>query len=166
MATDKSIYQFKVKDVHGKEVSLEDYKGKVLMIVNTASKCGFTPQLEGMTEVYREFKDQGFEVLAFPSNDFAGQEPLEGAEIEQFCVMEYDAEYPIFQKTHVKGKEQSELFGFLSSKKLNGKVGSRPRWNFYKYLVDREGRVNTYYTSITKPNSGRVKKRIRKLLEE
>jgi len=166
MSDSKSIFQFSVEDIDGKTVSLEDYKGKVLLIVNTASKCGFTPQLEGMEELYAMYKDKGFEVLAFPSNDFAGQEPLEGEELKQFCVMKYEAKYPIFDKVHVKGKDVAPLYEFLSKKSLNGKVNSVPKWNFHKYLVDQEGKVVDYYYSITSPTSGKIKRNIEKLLKD
>lgn len=162
--TNPSIHQFTVNDVHGQAVSLEKYAGKVLLVVNTASKCGFTPQLEDMAELYKEFREDGLEILAFPSNDFAGQEPLEGEALEQFCVLNYDAEYPIFDKVHVKGSKASDLFRFLSSKKENGRVSSVPKWNFHKYLVDKEGQVVDYFYSITSPTSSRMKKAIKKLL--
>ena len=159
-----SIHQFKVEDTTGAIVDLKKYAGKVLLVVNTASKCGFTPQLKGMQSLYAEYKDQGLEVLAFPSNDFAGQEPLDGEAIEQFCVMEYEAAYPIFNKIKVKGDGVHPLYEFLSDKSKNGKVSSKPKWNFHKYLVDKDGRVIDYFLSITKPNSRKVKKAIEKLL--
>lgn len=162
----KNIHEFSVKDVIGKEVSLADYKGKVLLVVNTASECGFTPQLKGLEEIYQEYKDQGFEVLAFPSNDFGGQEPLDGSAIQQFCELKFKTTFPLFEKSHVKGKDQSELYQFLSSKKENGKVNSTPKWNFHKYLIDKEGKVVDYYYAITKPTAGKVKKAIEKLLAE
>lgn len=161
-----SIHQFKVKDASGNEVSLADYKGKALLIVNTASQCGFTPQLDDMEKLYEEFKDEGFEVLAFPSNDFAGQEPLDGEAIQQFCMIKYNAQYPIFEKTVVKGNDASPLYKFLSDKKLNGKVSSKPKWNFHKYLVDKEGRVVDYFYSITNPTSSKIKKSIKKILAD
>lgn len=161
-----SIHQFTVKDASGNEVSLSEYKGKALLIVNTASKCGFTPQLDDMEKLYEEFKEEGFEVLAFPSNDFAGQEPLEGEAIQQFCVTKYNAQYPIFEKTVVKGKDASPLYKFLSDKKLNGKVSSKPKWNFHKYLIDKEGKVVDYYYSITKPTSSKIKRSIKKILAD
>lgn len=161
-----SIHQFTVKDASGNDVSLADYKGKALLIVNTASQCGFTPQLDDMEKLYEEFKEDGFEVLAFPSNDFAGQEPLDGEAIQQFCVMKYNAQYPIFEKTVVKGKDASPLFKFLSDKKLNGKVSSKPKWNFHKYLVDKDGKVVDYYYSITNPTSSKIKRSIKKILED
>ncbi len=159
-----SIHQFQVEDTTGAIVDLKKYAGKVLLVVNTASKCGFTPQLKDMEELYAEYKDQGLEVLAFPSNDFAGQEPLEGEAIAQFCVTKYEASYPIFNKIKVKGKEVHPLYDFLSDKSKNGKVSSTPKWNFHKYLVDKEGKVVDYYLSITNPTSGKVKKAIEKLL--
>lgn len=159
-----SIHQFEVNDIKGQTVKLSDYKGKVLMIVNTASQCGFTPQLDGMEALYKEYKDRGFEILAFPSNDFGGQEPLDGEAIEQFCMTEYQASYPIFEKMHVKGRKASELFKFLSDKKENGKVSSSPKWNFHKYLIDQEGRVVDYFYTITKPDAGKVRRAVEKLL--
>ncbi len=164
MGNNKSIFQFTVNDIDGKSVSLEDYKGKVLLIVNTASKCGFTPQLEAMENLYESYKDKGFEVLAFPSNDFGGQEPLEGTEIKQFCMLKYEAKYPIFDKVHVKGKDATPLFEFLSKKSLNGKVNSVPKWNFHKYLVDQEGKVVDFFYTITSPTSSKIKRKIEKLL--
>ena len=164
MENQKSIHQFSVKNIHQEEVSLSKYKGKVLLIVNTASKCGFTPQLDGMEKLYDEFKEDGFEVLAFPSNDFAGQEPLEGEAIQQFCVTQYSASYPIFDKIHVKGKDADPLFQFFSDKKLNGKFSSKPKWNFHKYLIDKDGNVADYFYSITKPTSSKIKRSIKKLL--
>jgi len=161
----KNIYQFSAKDVNGKTVSLENYKGKVLLIVNTASECGFTPQLKGMESLYKEYKDKGVEVLGFPSNDFGGQEPLDGMEIQNFCELNFKTTFPLFEKSHVKGSKQSELFQFLSSKKENGAVNSIPKWNFHKYLIDKEGRVVDYFYSITKPNSAKIKKAIDKLLK-
>lgn len=159
-----SIHQFQVEDTTGAIVDLKEYAGKVLLVVNTASKCGFTPQLKDMEALYAEYKDQGLEVLAFPSNDFAGQEPLDGEAIAQFCMTKYEASYPIFNKIKVKGKEVHPLYDFLSDKSKNGKVSSKPKWNFHKYLVDKEGKVVDYYFSTTKPTSGKVKKAIEKLL--
>lgn len=161
---EQTIHQFTVKNIEGNDVSLEQYKGKVLLIVNTASKCGFTPQLNGMKELYEEFKGEDFEILAFPSNDFAGQEPLDGKELAQFCMVKYEAEYPIFDKVHVKGKNASALYQFLSDKDKNGKINSIPKWNFHKYIIDKEGKVVDYYLTITKPTSNRLKKRIKSLL--
>lgn len=160
----KSIHQFTVNDIDGNPTSLEQYKGKVLLIINTASKCGFTPQLDDMEKLYTDFKDEDFEILAFPSNDFGGQEPLSGNDIKQFCMLEYNAKYPIFEKMSVKGKNASELFQFLSKKSENGTLNSSPKWNFHKYLVDKDGFVVDYYYTITNPNSNKIRKAIKKLL--
>ncbi len=164
MSDFKSIFDFTVTDIDDKQISLEQYRGKVLLIVNTASKCGFTPQLDDMEKLYKEYKDRDFEILAFPSNDFGGQEPLSGEALKQFCMIDYKAEYPIFKKIHVKGEAADPLFEFLSKKSLNGKVNSSPKWNFHKYLVDKEGRVVDYYYSITSPTSAKIKRKIDKLL--
>ena len=159
-----SIHQFKVEDTTGAIVDLKNYAGKVLLIVNTASQCGFTPQLNDMEDLYAEYKAQGLEILAFPSNDFGGQEPLEGEEIAQFCLIKYDATYPIFNKIKVKGKEVHPLYDFLSDKSKNGTVSSKPKWNFHKYLIDKEGKVVDYFISMTNPTSKKIKKAIEKLL--
>jgi len=159
-----SIHQFQVEDTTGAIVDLKKYAGKVLLVVNTASKCGFTPQLKDMEKLYADYKDQGLEVLAFPSNNFAGQEPLEGEAIAQFCVTKYEASYPIFNKIVVRGEGIHPLYDFLSDKSRNGSVSSKPKWNFHKYLVDKEGKVVDYFLSITNPTSGKVKKAIEKLL--
>jgi len=159
-----SIHQFTINNIEGEAVPLSNYKGKVLLIVNTASQCGFTPQLEDMEEIYRDFRAEGLEILAFPSNDFGGQEPLEGAEIQQFCLRKFEADFPIMEKSHVKGAKASELFQFLGDHKQNGAVNAKPNWNFHKYLVNKNGEVVNYFLPITKPNSNKVKKAIQKEL--
>ena len=160
----QTIYDFEVKNLYGERVSLSEYRGKVLLIVNTASQCGLTPQMAGMTELYNSYKDRGFEILAFPSNDFKGQEPLEGKAIEEFCDLRYRAKYPIFEKVHVRGPQASELYRFLANKQANGKVGLSPLWNFQKYLINRQGQVVTYFFPFTKPTANRLKKAIEALL--
>lgn len=136
------------------------------MIVNTASKCGFTPQFEKLEKLHQEYKDKGFTVLGFPSNDFAGQEPNNADKAEEFCKINYGVSFPIMEKMHVKGKEQSELFDFLSDKKKNGKVNSKPKWNFHKYLINKKGEVVDFYYTPTSPTSGKIKKKVEKLLSE
>jgi glutathione peroxidase len=160
----KSVHNFKVHDLSGKEVQLNMYKGKVLLIVNTASECGFTPQYEDLEAVYQLYKNKGFEVLAFPSNDFGGQEPLNGNEIQQFCSVKFHTTFPIFDKIHVKGKNANPLYSFLSNKSQNGNVNIAPKWNFQKYLIDKNGYVIDYYLSTTSPTSAKVKKAIEALL--
>jgi glutathione peroxidase len=160
---DKSIYQFNVQKLNGEEVSLAEYKNKVLLIVNTASQCGFTPQLKELAELKDKFPGEDFEILAFPSNDFGGQEPLEGAELASFCEIQR-VNYPVFEKIRVRGPYAHPLYKFFADKKANGKVGSVPRWNFHKFLVGRSGLVSDFYFPFTKPTSSKIRKRITKLL--
>jgi glutathione peroxidase len=161
---ENTIYQFRVENSKGEEVNLQQYEGKVLMIVNTASECGFTPQLQELEELRKEFENQKFEILAFPSNDFGQQEPLNDEAIGRFCAMNYHTHFTIFKKTRVRGSYASPLFKFLADKKLNGHVSAAPRWNFHKYLVNSKGEVIDYFFPFTKPNSAKVKKKIQKLL--
>ncbi len=160
----KSIYDLKAQDLQGEAVSLKDYKGKVLLIVNIASQCGFTPQLEALENVYKKYRAKGFEILAFPCNQFAGQEPLKNGAIQEFCSMEYGISFRIMEKTQVKGPSAHPVFKFLSNKAENGKVGLSPMWNFQKYLVDRNGMVMDYFMPFTRPDSSKVTKAIEALL--
>jgi len=161
-----TVYSFTVRDAAGKEHPMSEFRGKVLMIVNTATECGFTPQLEGLETLYETYRDRDFLVLGFPSNQFADQEPRKDGEIEEFCKVNYGVSFPIFQKMKVKGPEADPLFQFLSEREQNGKVSSRPRWNFHKYLIDRHGRVTDFFLPFTKPEAKRVQKAIEKLLDE
>ncbi len=160
---DKSIYQFNVQNLNGENINLAEYKNKVLLIVNTASQCGFTPQLKDLAALKKEFAGQDFEILAFPSNDFGAQEPLEGSAIAAFCEVQ-EVNYPVFNKIRVRGPYADPLYQFLSDKKLNGKLNAIPRWNFHKYLINRSGFVTDFYFPFTKPNSSKVKKQISRLL--
>jgi len=166
MNSTQTIYPFKVKLLNGKEKNLSDYDGKVLMIVNTASGCGFTPQLKELQELRTAYAEMGFEVLGFPSNDFGGQEPLDSNGINEFCEVNFGVKFPMFEKTMVRGAEAHPLFKFLSDKKLNGNLSSSPKWNFHKYLINRSGEVVDYFYSFTKPGSAKIKKRIQRLLDE
>jgi glutathione peroxidase len=159
----KSIYQFDIKNIDGEEINLSAYKGKVLLIVNTASQCGFTPQLKDLAALKNEFKDTDFEILGLPSNDFGGQEPLDGAAIATFCE-NYGSNFPIFDKIRVRGPYAHPLYKFLSDKKENGKFSSVPRWNFHKFLIDKDGIPQDFYYPFTKPNTSKVKKKIQRLL--
>lgn len=160
----KTIHDFKAKEITGKEVDLSNYKGKVLLITNTASKCGLTPQYKDLENLYQEYKDKGFEILAFPSNQFMGQEPLEGEAIQEFCEVNYGVTFKVFDKVDVKGETQTPLFKYLSNKDENGKVNLSPKWNFQKYLIDKEGKVVDYFLPTTNPDSSKVKKAIEKIL--
>ncbi|TCC89493.1 glutathione peroxidase [Pedobacter frigiditerrae] len=166
MNSNQTIYPFKAKLLSGKEKNLSDFNGKVVMIVNTATGCGFTPQLKELQELRDEYADKGFEVLGFPSNDFGGQEPLDGAAINEFCEVNFGVQFPMFEKIMVRGELAHPLFKFLSDKKLNGHVSSSPRWNFHKYIIDKNGEVVDYFYPFTKPSSSKIKKKIQRLLDE
>ncbi|KAK1684596.1 hypothetical protein QYE76_045444 [Lolium multiflorum] len=157
-----SVHDFTVKDASGKDVDLSVYKGKVLLIVNVASQCGLTnSNYTELSQVYEKYKDQGLEILAFPCNQFGGQEPGTNEEIVQFACTRFKAEYPIFDKVDVNGKEVSPLYKFLKSSK-GGLFGDSIKWNFSKFLVDKEGRVVDRYAPTTSPLS--IEKDIKKLL--
>jgi glutathione peroxidase len=160
---DNSIYQFTVNTIQGQELNLSQYKNKVVLIVNTASECGFTPQLKDLVALKKEFAGQDFEILSFPSNDFGGQEPLEGEAITAFCE-NYGANFPIFDKIRVRGPYADPLYKFFADKKANGVLGSSPRWNFHKFLINRDGKVTDFFYPFTNPTSSKIRKKISKLL--
>ena len=160
----EKLHDFKARDLQGKEVDFSEYKGKAVLVVNTASECGFTPQFKELEELYKEYKPQGLEIVGFPSNDFGGQEPLQGEEIEEFCQVNYGVSFKMMDKVKVTGDEAAEVFKFLSDKKRNGRTSLAPKWNFHKYLIDKNGRVVDYFLTITKPTSSKVKKAIEKTL--
>jgi glutathione peroxidase-family protein len=161
---DKTIYQFTMNDIDGKPVSLSEFKGQVILIVNVASKCGYTPQYEELQKVYSEYKDKGFVILAFPANNFLSQEPGTDAEIKEFCTEKYNVTFPVFSKISVKGKDKAPLYNFLTSKDENGVMESSVKWNFQKYLIDREGRLVTFFDPGTKPDDPMIKEAVLKLL--
>jgi len=160
---DNNIYRFNVQKLDGEVISLSDYKDKILLIVNTASQCGFTPQLKDLVELKKEFEGKDFEILAFPSNDFGGQEPLEGEALAEFCEIQR-VNFPVFEKIRVRGPYADPLYKFFGDKKENGKFSSVPRWNFHKFLIDKSGLVTDFYYPFTKPLSSKIRKRITKLL--
>lgn len=135
-----SIYDYVVKDAEGKEVNLSEYKGKALLIVNTATGCGFTPQYEGLENLYKQYKDQGFEILDFPCNQFGNQAPGTESEIKSFCQLKYNTSFKLFAKVEVNGANEEPLFTFLKKQK-GGLLGSKIKWNFTKFLVDKNGNV-------------------------
>lgn len=161
-----TVYDFEVKQTNGELVSLSKYKGKALLIVNTASQCGFTPQYKALEKLYNEFKDEGLVILGFPSDDFGGQEPLAGEELQQYCEINHGVTFPIFDKLGVKAPDAHPLFKYLSDKSENGKVGAKPRWNFHKYLVDPSGKVVDFFYPFTSPLSDRLKRKIKLVLRE
>lgn len=151
-----SIYDITVKDAEGNDVSLNKYKGDVLLIVNTATGCGFTPQYEGLEELYEKYHDQGFEVLDFPCNQFGHQAPGTNEEIVEFCTLTYHTQFKTFGKIDVNGPDESPLYTFLKSQK-KGFLGSKIKWNFEKFLVDRHGNVVDRFASTTEPKTIDVK---------
>jgi glutathione peroxidase len=160
---DNNIYRFIVQKLNGDEISLSAYTNKVLLIVNTASQCGFTPQYKELVALKNEFAGSDFEILAFPSNDFGGQEPLEGSAIGQFCES-FGVNFPIFDKIRVRGPYADTLYQFFADKKQNGVLSSVPRWNFHKFLISRSGIVTDFFYPFTKPMSSKIRKKITRLL--
>lgn len=157
-----NVHDFEANTLRGQEESLSKYKGKVLLVVNTASKCGLTPQYKGLQEVYDKFKDRGFEILGFPSNQFAGQEPGESEDIAEFCEINYGVSFPMYEKINVKGADAHPLFQYLS-KEAPGVLGSKSiKWNFTKFLVDQEGHVLKRFAPQTTPDQ--IEEDIEKLL--
>ena len=144
------IYDFKVRNAKGVEVSMADYQGKVLLIVNTATGCGFTPQYEGLQDLYNKYKDKGLEILDFPCNQFGHQAPGTEEEIQEFCTLKYKTTFPLFAKIEVNGENASPLFEFLKKQK-GGFLGDDIKWNFTKFLVARNGAVVERYAPVTKP---------------
>ncbi len=145
-----------VKDINEQEVDLSKYRGKVVMIVNVASKCGFTPQYAALELIYEKYRDRGFVILGFPSNDFLWQEPGSNAEIKTFCSLKYNVTFDMFAKVSVRGGDASPLYQDLTSKKLNGPFGGAVKWNFTKFLVSRDGAVVARFGPSTKPDDPEV----------
>ena len=156
-----SVYDFVMKDADGVDVSLVDYKGKVLLIVNTATGCGFTPQYNALEELYEKYKDQGFEILDFPCNQFGGQAPGTDAEITEFCTINFGVSFRQFSKIDVNGENEAPLYTYLKNEK-GGILGTKIKWNFTKFLVDREGNVVERYAPTVTPE--RMEPRIKELL--
>ena len=156
-----ALYDLSAKLPGGRTQSMADYRGKVLLIVNTASKCGFTPQYEGLEELYRDYKDRGFEVLGFPCNQFGAQEPGNAEEIANFCSLTYDVTFPLMAKIDVNGSNADPIFKHLKDEQT-GLLGSGIKWNFTKFLVDRDGKVVSRHAPTTKPEQ--LRKEIEELL--
>lgn len=147
-----NLYDLTVENMQGKEISLSEYKDKVILIVNTASKCGFTPQFEMLQEMYLELKDQDFIILGFPCNQFFKQDPGSNKDILEFCQLNYGVSFPMFAKLNVKGKEQSELYKYLVENTPVNK-GKKVKWNFEKFLVNKQGEIVNRYASNVKPEA-------------
>jgi glutathione peroxidase len=161
-----SVLGFKMKDIDGKDVNLADYKGEVLLVVNTASNCGYTPQYERLETIFEKYKEKGFKVLAFPANEFLAQEPGTDAEIKTFCKTKYHVAFPVFSKIVVKGEGIHPLYQFLTGKETNPKFAGDIPWNFTKFLVNRKGEVIGRFPPKVEPDSSEVTKAIETALSD
>lgn len=156
------FYDFKAKKMNGQEIKMEDYKGKVVLVVNTASKCGLTPQFEGLEELYQGYKDRGLEILGFPCNQFANQDKGSNKEIHEFCQLNYGVTFTMFEKIDVNGENAHPLYKFLR-KEAKGIFSDKIKWNFTKFLIDSHGNVIKRYAPTEKPD--KIKKHIENLLK-
>lgn len=155
-AQEKNIYDFKVEDINGKVLDLAVLKGKKVLIVNVASKCGLTPQYEQLEELQKKYKDQGFVVIGFPSNDFKGQEPGTNEEIKEFCSITYGITFPIMSKISVIGDAQAPIYKWLTHKSENGKFDAEVQWNFQKFMIDENGNLADFAPPRESPDSERI----------
>jgi glutathione peroxidase len=162
MAGPDTVYDFTLETLQGKPLPLSQFRGKPIVIVNTASKCGFTPQYKGLEQVWKDNKDKGLVVIGVPSNDFGKQEPGSADEIQSFCEINYGVDFPIAAKVPVSGSSAHPLFKWMGDQ---GGFLARPRWNFYKYLIGRDGRLVTWFSSLTAPDSGKFKSAVEKIVE-
>ena len=153
VAQTKNLYDFKVKDIDNKTFDFSTLKGKKVLIVNVASKCGFTPQYAQLEELYQKYKDKGFIVIGFPSNDFKGQEPGSNKEIKEFCTGTYGVTFPIMSKVVVTGENKAPIYKWLTEKSENGKLNSQVMWNFQKYMIDENGNFVNFVPSKISPMS-------------
>lgn len=159
-----SIYDIAVRDIDGKDISLGEYRGKVLLIVNTASKCGFTKQYKGLQNLYKKNSSRGLLVLGFPANNFMGQEPGTNEEIKEFCSIEYNVTFPMFEKISVKGQDKHPLYRFLTEKETNPDFAGEISWNFNKFLIGRDGKILARFGSRTEPESAELNEALEKAL--
>lgn len=152
----KSVHQFKVEDIDGKEFDFSSLKGKRIMIVNTASKCGLTPQYEQLEAIYQKYKDQNFVIIGFPANNFMSQEPGSNEEIATFCQKNFGVSFPMMAKISVKGKDMAPIYEFLTKKEFNGLEDNKVKWNFQKYLINEEGVLEKVIEPTTKPDDAEI----------
>lgn len=162
----KTIYDFNMKNIDGKEVSLSEYKGKVVLIVNVASLCGNTPQYKDIEAMYEKYKDKGLVVLGFPANNFMGQEPGSDEKIKSFCTREYHVTFPMFSKISVKGSDMHPLYKYLTEKSENGVIDAPVKWNFQKFLIGKDGHVITSIGNHTSVTEADVVKEVEKALAQ
>jgi glutathione peroxidase len=164
MTEASSIYDFQVEDISGRPVSLKEYRGKVLLIVNVASRCGYTYQYEGLEALYREYAGRGLVVLGFPANDFLRQEPGSNEQIKAFCTLNYGVSFPMFAKIHVRGRQAHPLYRFLTDKRTNPRFGGGITWNFNKFLISRDGAVLDRFATKEEPGGERVRRAVERAL--
>jgi len=156
VSAQQSFYDFKVQTITGDSISLSQFKGKKIMVVNTASKCGFTPQYEGLEKLYKTYKDQNFVIIGFPANNFFRQEPGSNEEIASFCKMNYGVTFPMMAKISVKGKDIHPLYKWLTTKDENGVMNAKVKWNFQKFLIDENGNLVKMFPPKTKPTDDKI----------
>jgi glutathione peroxidase len=161
----QSALDFTVKTIDGKDVSLDQYRGHVLLIVNVASKCGNTPQYAGLEKMYKQYKDQGLVILGFPANNFGHQEPGTNAQIKEFCESTYNVDFPMFSKISVKGEDMAPLYRYLTQQKTAPKPAGDVSWNFEKFLIGRDGQVVARFTPKTKPDNPQLVSAVKTALE-
>ncbi|QYO68559.1 glutathione peroxidase [Leptolyngbya sp. 7M] len=164
--SERSMYEFTMKNIDGEDVKLEKYKGQVAMIVNVASRCGLTPQYEGLQRIYEKYKDRGFVILGFPANNFLGQEPGTEAEIKEFCTLNYKVSFPMFAKISVKGSDQHPFYQFLTHKDTNPGFDGDISWNFEKFLADRNGKIIARFSPRTLPDAPEVIEKVEAALAD
>jgi glutathione peroxidase len=152
----QSFYDLKTKTIDGKEFNFSQLKGKKVLIVNTASKCGYTPQYEDLQKLYDTYKDQKFIIIGFPANNFMSQEPAENSQIKEFCTKNYGVTFPMMEKISVKGEDENQIYKWLTKKELNGKMDSEVKWNFQKYMIDEKGNLVDVAYSKEKPMSDKI----------
>jgi glutathione peroxidase len=158
-----NAYDFSFETLQGKPYALKDLTGRPMVVVNTASKCGFTPQYKGLEALWRDHREQGLVVIGVPSNDFGAQEPGTHAEIASFCELNYGVDFPMMGKVHVKGPQAHPFFKWAASQ---GGFGASPKWNFFKYLIGKDGQLADWFSSITSPDSGKLKSAVAKMLAQ
>ena len=159
-----TFYDFKAKKINGETISMKAYQGKTIVVVNTASKCGFTPQYEGLEKLYQKYKSQGLIILGFPCNQFGSQEPGSSRDIKEFCEINYGVTFPLFEKIEVNGKNAHPIFKFLKSRLSGGLFGSRIKWNFTKFVINKKGVPVKRFSPTTKPE--KMEKTIKQLLQK
>lgn len=161
----KSVYDFTLKNSKGQDVKLEEFRGQVVMLVNVARKCGYTPQYDGLPKIYERYKERGFTVLGFPANNFGAQEPGTDEEIQEFCRINYGVTFPVFSKISVKGDDKHPLYKYLTERETNPEFAGEIKWNFNKFLVGRDGRILARFDSGDKPEDAKVTQAIESALK-